>query len=63
MNIAREIAKLRREGRTGRVVTVDELEALCSLLRAARDGIVQRHGCAVSISILSAIVDDDERRR
>ena len=58
MNVAREIAKLRRTDSAGRMVTLQEFEALLSLLRAARDGIISRHGCGQALSILSAMVEE-----
>ena len=59
MNLAAKIDKLKRDDRAGCAVTVDELEALLSLIRTARDGIVQRHGCDLALTILNSIVGDD----
>ena len=62
MNLSREIAKLKRNDQTGRVMTVNELEALRSLLQSARDGIMNRHGCGQALTILNAIVGEENDR-
>jgi len=55
MNITNEIAKLRRRDRAGRVVTVDELELLESLVRSALDA-NRRRDYQQAITALQSVV-------